>query len=35
MEPLIIQGREFSSRLFTGSGKFSSNQLMEEAVLAS
>lgn len=35
MQPLIIQGREFSSRLFTGSGKFSSNQVMEEAVLAS
>lgn len=35
MEPLIIAGKEFSSRLFTGTGKFSSSSLMEEALLAS
>ena len=32
---LAIAGREFSSRLFTGTGKFSSSSLMEEALLAS
>jgi thiazole synthase len=35
MDKLIIADKEFSSRLFTGTGKFSSNQLMEEAILAS
>src|SRR5687768_12403589 len=35
MQNLIIQGKEFSSRLFLGTGKFSSSQMMEEAVLAS
>lgn len=35
MKPLIIAGKEFSSRLFTGTGKFSSNQIMGEAILAS
>ncbi|MEG1587284.1 MAG: thiazole synthase [Bacteroidales bacterium] len=35
MKKLIIAGREFSSRLFLGTGKFSSNQLMEKAILAS
>lgn len=35
MEKLIIGGKEFSSRLFTGTGKFSSNSLMEEAIKAS
>lgn len=35
MEKLVIAGKEFSSRLFTGTGKFSSNALMEEALLAS
>lgn len=35
MKPLLIAGKEFSSRLFTGTGKFSSNQLMSEAILAS
>lgn len=35
MEKLIIAGREFSSRLFLGTGKFSSNTLMEQAILAS
>lgn len=34
-ETLQIAGREFKSRLFTGTGKFSSNQMMEQAVLAS
>ncbi|SHL88689.1 thiazole-phosphate synthase [Chitinophaga jiangningensis] len=35
MQPLIIAGRQFQSRLFTGTGKFSSALLMEEALLAS
>ena len=34
-EKLIIAGKIFSSRLFTGTGKFSSSILMEEALLAS
>ena len=35
MKPLIIAGREFNSRLFLGTGKFSSNALMEESIVAS
>lgn len=35
MKKLIIAGKEFSSRLFLGTGKFSSNQVMESAILAS
>lgn len=35
MEPLIIAGKTFQSRLFTGTGKFSSSELMREALLAS
>lgn len=35
MKPLIIAGKEFSSRLFTGTGKFNSNKTMGEAILAS
>ena len=35
MENLVIAGRTFSSRLFLGTGKFDSNHLMEEAILAS
>lgn len=35
MEKLIIAGREFESRLFLGTGKFSSNEIMEQAILAS
>lgn len=35
MEKLKIGEKEFNSRLFTGTGKFSSNQLMERALLAS
>lgn len=35
MEKLTIADKTFSSRLFTGTGKFSSNELMEEALLAS
>lgn len=35
MEKLIIGGREFSSRLFSGTGKFSSNELMSRAIAAS
>lgn len=35
MQKLIIGGREFSSRLFLGTGKFSSNEIMEEAIRAS
>ena len=35
MEKLIIAGKEFNSRLFLGTGKFNSNELMEQAILAS
>ncbi|MEG1909391.1 MAG: thiazole synthase [Bacteroidales bacterium] len=35
MEKLIIGGRIFESRLFLGTGKFSSNLLMEQSILAS
>lgn len=34
-QPLVIADRQFSSRLFTGTGKFSSAAVMEEALLAS
>ena len=29
MEKLVIAGREFNSRLFLGTGKFNSNEVME------
>ena len=32
---LTIGGRDFTSRLFVGTGKFSSNRLMLDAILAS
>ena len=35
MEKLIIAGKEFNSRLFLGTGKFSSNDLMQRAIAAS
>lgn len=35
MEKLVIAGKEFSSRLFLGTGKFDSNEIMEQAILAS
>ena len=35
MEKLIIGGREFNSRLFVGTGKFASNSLMLNSILAS
>src|ERR1051326_1327663 len=35
MEALIIAGKKFNARLFTGTGKFGSSKLMEEALLAS
>src|SRR6187401_128500 len=35
MSTLTIAGREFSSRLFTGTGKFSSNEAMRDALAAS
>ena len=35
MSGLIIGGREFTSRLFVGTGKFRSNEVMEEAIKAS
>lgn len=35
MEKLIIAGKEFGSRLFLGTGKFSSNSLMQQAIEAS
>lgn len=34
-DKLIIAGKEFSSRLFTGTGKFGNHRLMEQALLAS
>jgi thiazole synthase len=34
-EPLVIAGREFRSRLFLGTGKFSSNEAMASALEAS
>jgi thiazole synthase len=34
-DKLLIAGKEFSSRLFTGTGKFGNHNLMEEALLAS
>ena len=33
--PLIIAGTTFNSRLFTGTGKFGSHSLMEQAIVAS
>lgn len=35
IQPLTIAGKTFESRLFTGTGKFGSAHLMEEALLAS
>ena len=35
MSKLIIAGREFSSRLFLGTGKFNNNELMARAIEAS
>ncbi len=35
MKKLIIAGKEFGSRLFLGTGKFNSNEIMEKAILAS
>ncbi|GAA4273472.1 thiazole synthase [Aquimarina gracilis] len=35
MDTLKIADKEFSSRLFTGTGKFSSSEMMKEALLAS
>ena len=35
MSNLIIAGKEFKSRLFLGTGKFSSNKIMSEAIIAS
>ncbi len=35
MKPLKIGDKVLKSRLFTGTGKFSSNKIMEEAILAS
>ncbi len=35
MKTLKLGNKEFASRLFTGTGKFSSNALMSEAILAS
>ena len=34
-QPLVIAGREFSSRLFLGTGKFSSGEVMRQALEAS
>lgn len=35
MENLVIAGRELTSRLFLGTGKFSSNELMKQSIIAS
>lgn len=35
MKPLVIKDKIFKSRLFTGTGKFGSGALMEEALIAS
>jgi len=35
MDKLIIANKSFSSRLFLGTGKFSSSAVMEKAILAS
>ncbi len=35
MKPLIIAGKAFQSRLFTGTGKFASSDLMQKALIAS
>lgn len=35
MTPLKIADKVFTSRLFTGTGKFSSNEKMEAAIIAS
>ena len=35
MTPLVIAGKSFGSRLFTGTGKFSSSEMMSEAIVAS
>ncbi len=35
MKDLIIGGKEFNSRLFLGTGKFSSNALMSKSIIAS
>lgn len=35
MKPLVIADKIFNSRLFTGTGKFASSQLMEDALVAS
>ena len=33
-DKLIIAGREFGSRLFIGTGKFPSNEVMRRAIVA-
>lgn len=35
MDKLIIGGKEFTSRLFVGTGKFRSNELMEKSIISS
>lgn len=35
MKDLVIAGKKFGSRLFLGTGKFSSNEMMEKAIIAS
>ena len=35
MDKLILGNKTFTSRLFTGTGKFSSNELMKDALVAS
>ena len=35
MDKLIIAGKEFNSRLFLGTGKFPSSELMQKSIIAS
>jgi thiazole synthase len=35
MKKLVIAGKEFQSRLFLGTGKFSSNEIMRKAIISS
>ena len=34
MEKLVIAEREFNSRLFLGTGKFNSDEVMEQSIMA-
>ena len=34
-DKLIIGGKEFTSRLFLGTGKFASNEIMRQSIISS